>query len=331
MSRFTSLLIAILLWPCFGAAQVPAAYHATLLGRGVAMAMNNLGQVAGLDDANRPTVWSRNGAATLLPGQVYTESIAGINDDGTVVGYGELALPGTGYVQPLIWRNGGSAARLDLPGLGAVPQGINQRGDVVGAINPPPEWPGNIGGFLKRESGTVYFDGYYPAAINDLGDVAGLGEHGVAIWRNGELSDVPAGCCGFVTAMNNHDWIIGAINDGFDAGIWKDGQLSRLWYGTANDINDAGMVIGDRGYDRPALWFEGQAYLLDHLWHEAQWSEWTLIHAIAINERGEIAAQALNIVSNESRIVLLSPVPEPAMAIMLLLGLPLLSLARRSA
>lgn len=330
MHQPASLLIAAVLWPCIAAAQVPPAYHATPLGGGIAMAINNQGQVAGLDSADRPVVWSRSGAATLLTGQVEQASITGINDDGTVTGFGLLAGQNPGYYQPLVWRNGAGAQRLDLPGVGGMTSGINQRGDIVGTFVPPSGWPSTTVGFLKRDSGTVYFDSFYPRAINDRGDVLGDGDTGLAIWHDGQLSDVPFGCCGYASAINNNGWVVGA-SGASHAGLWKDGQYQAMWRGYAADINDAGMAVGGSDYSAPAvLWYQGQAYVLDHLWHEPQWIDWTLTSAVAINENGEIAAQARNVVSGDYMSVLLSPVPEPAMAWLLLLGLSCLSLARRS-
>lgn len=324
MSKFASLLIAVLLWPCLAHAQVPMGYHATLLGTGTAMAMNNKGQVAGIDDNYRPTVWSRTGVATLLPGQVYQPYISGMNDDGTVVGHGLLTDPDVGgYYQPLIWRSGASVERIGLPGQGGVTYGINQRGDIIGSIVVPENWPDSISAFVMRDSGTVYFEDFYPTGINDAGHVVGRGDFDVEIWRDGEFSPVAERCCGYPGRINNNDWVVGSY-DNSHTGLWRDGSFTETWDGYAMDINDAGMIVGNTSYSTAVLWYEGEAYVLDHLWHEPGWHDWMLTSAVAINEGGEIAAQARNIVSGEFAIVLLSPVPEPARVTLLLAGLLLL-------
>jgi hypothetical protein len=323
MSKLTSMLFAALLWPCFAGAQVPASYHATALGSGTALAMNNQGQVVGLDAHDRPTIWSRTGVATALAGQVYQPYISGINDDGTVVGQGLLTDPDLGgYYQPLIWRPGASAERIDLPGLGGNTYGINQRGDIIGIVAMPGE-PYTTMGFLKRDSGTVYFEHFYPTGINDAGHVVGSGANDIQLWRDGNFSQVGEQCCGFPGHINNQDWIIGTY-DNFHTGLWRDGVFTETWEGYSRDINDAGMVVGSSSYASAVLWYEGEVYELDHLWHEPQWHDWLLTTAVAINERGEIAAEAKNIVSGEFMIVLLSPVPEPSHVALLLAGLLLL-------
>jgi uncharacterized membrane protein len=330
MPKFASLLIAAMLWPCIASAQVPAAYHATVLGTGTAVAINNKGQVAGIDNAFRAAVWNRDGVATVLPGQVYLPTVQAINDDGTVVGYGLLTDPdvgGNGYYQPLIWRNGGSVQRLDLPGEGGVAAAINNRGDVVGLIATPGSPSGNTG-FLQRDSGTLYFQGFQPTAINDAGVVAGNGEHGIAVWRDGALVDVPDGCCSFDERINNDGWIAGTnYVGGLDATLWHDGQRTTLWEGPAYDINDAGMVIG--ASSTPVLWYQGQAHALDDLWHEPQWADWRVLSVAAINDNAEIAARVYNMANGDSLSVLLSPVPESSGAGMLLAGLGLLGLLAR--
>lgn len=324
MYKLASLLITVLLWPCIADAQVPAAYHATVLGTGTPMALNNKGQVAGLDEYNRPTVWSRTGAATVLAGQVYQPYISGINDDGTVVGFGLLNDPDNGgYYQPLIWRAGASMERIDLPGQGGVTYGINQRGDIIGSIAAPEGWPDTTSGFVMRDSGTVYFENFHPTGINDAGHVVGSRDNGIQIWHDGEYSQVGDECCGYPGHINNHDWVIGTY-DNFHTGVWRDGRFELAWEGYSTDINDAGMIVGSSSYASSVLWYEGDAYVLDHLWREPQWHDWMLTSASAINENGEIAAQAKNIVSGEFVMILLSPVPEPARVTLLLAGLLLL-------
>jgi hypothetical protein len=327
----TLLSLFALLMPCAASAQVPPAYHATMLGYGTALAMNNQGQVVGVDD-NSPKVWSRTGVATLLPGTVYQASVSDINDDGTVVGHGVLSNPDVGgYYQPLVWPRGGNVQRIAVPGEGGITFGINRHGHILGSIVAPDGWPDTISGFLQRESGTVYFDGFYPQGLNDVGDVVGSGFHGITVWRDGELYEVPQGCCGYAHDINNNGWIIGSdlLQDGFYAGLWKEGEFTAMWKGFPSDINDAGMVVGESNYSKAVLWYEGRAYLLDHLWSEPQWLDWSLTRAVAINEKGEIAAQAENIANGGYAIFLLSPVPEPAIAWMLLLGLTLIGFGRR--
>ncbi|WP_426340046.1 hypothetical protein ACN9MZ_27905 [Pseudoduganella sp. S-14] len=326
MHLLTKLIIAIMLPPCFAGAQVPPAYHATRLGAGYARAINNNGQVAGLDQYQRPAVWNRSGVASILPGQVYLPFPSDINNDGTVIGQGVFTDPDDGsYYQPLIWRSGAGVERIDLPGLGGVPHSINQRGDIVGWVVRSEQGADVLGGFLKRESGTVYFDGFFPEAINGNGEIVGRGAHGLAVWRDGKLRDVPQACCGHESASNNHGWIAASeYLDDVYAGLWRDGQYTRMWQGHARGLNDAGMVVGEGDAADAVLWYEGEAHRLDDLWHEAQWAGWSLVSAVAINDHGEIAAQAMHAASGESAILLLSPVPEPAFATLLVAGLVLL-------
>jgi uncharacterized membrane protein len=326
MHKFAKLMIAIVLPPCVAWAQVPPAYHATRLGEGYARAINNNGQVAGLDQYQRPVVWSRSGVATILPGQVDLPYLSDINDDGTVIGQGVFTdQDNGGYYQPLIWRSGASVERIDLPGLGGVPRSINQRGDIVGLVVRAEQGTDVLGGFLKSDSGAVYFDGFFPEAINDNGEIVGRGEHGLALWRDGDLHDVPQACCGYESAINNHGWIVGSeYLDNVYAGLWRDGQYTRMWQGHAKGLNDTGMVVGEGDDAEAVLWYEGETRRLGDLWHEAQWAGWSLVSAVAINDNGEIAVQAMHTASGEAAVLLLSPVPEPAFASLLVAGLLLL-------
>ena len=143
-----------------------------------------------------------------------------------------------------------------------VPQGVNNRGDVVGMCY----WDDGIERAFIYRDGTYTFIGV-PGAVeaqahglNGRGDVVGsfhdsnYNEHGF-LYRNGEITviDVPAAHA-TAWAINDRGTILGfympydvPVNRGF---IWSKGRLTYFDFPGAiitntRGINNAGAIVGD--------------------------------------------------------------------------------------
>ena len=319
MSALNKFLPFILALPCMAAAQAPAGYHATLVSRGWSpAALNDVGKVAFADENGRARIWSRQDGIRSMPGDATQSSVFGLNNQGTAVG--SAWLPGQNYFKPVAWHTSEGMERVEIVGTGGEARGINDDGTIVGFVVGADFQPR---AFVHSERGNTYIDDFYPAAINQAGDVAGMHGGGIALWRNGEFTEVPGSGDAWAEGLNNSGWIVGTTGL-WEATLWKDGEAIKLWQGFASDVNDAGAVVGSAVFGRAMLWVDGKAYLLDHLWNEPEWLSWSLQELLEINEAGEILAWAQDETNGDVAILLLSPVPEPGRAALTLAGLALL-------
>ena len=150
------------------------------------------------------------------------------------------------------------------------------------------------------------YDDCWAAALNEVDQVAGTcaqdpgEEKRVFLYRAGVTID--AGVLsgfnqGYGYGLNNHGHVVGFSAISFDpsandAHLYRGGPLEdvELWATTfsmfdtwANDINDAGEIVGIDDYDHAVYWVEGHEpiYLADYG-----------SKAFAINEAGQIAGSA---------------------------------------
>jgi uncharacterized membrane protein len=336
MSALKKFLLSTLALPCLAAAQAPAGYHATLVSRNWSLAaLNDGGQVAFADESGRAWIWSRQDGIRPMPGDATESSVFALNNQGTAVG--SAWLPGQDYYKPVAWHTSPGMERVEIVGAGGEARAINDDGAIVGSVVGADSKPR---GFVHSKAGNIHIDDFYPAAINEAGDVAGMHGGGIALWRDGALTEVPGSGGAWAEAMNNSGWIVGTTGL-WEATLWRDGEAVKLWQGFATDVNDAGVVVGSAVFGRAMLWVDGKAYLLDHLWNEPGWLSWSLRDLLEINEAGEILAWAQDETDGGVAILLLSPlpVPEPGRAALMLAGMaglallggPRLRSARRSA
>ena len=327
MRKILTTVLLTVLAATPAAAQVPTEYHASVIAWNWSnIVLNDRGQAAFSSEHGLPMLWQRGVGAIQLPGDVKDSRIAGINNDGIVVGSALYANnPRYLYYQPVAWR-GGAMERLTSLGDRGAAKGINSAGTTIGEV----EGSDGFQAFIQRDGVDIALDGFAPADINDAGDVVGMHHSELALWHDGQFSEVPDSSDAWPVAINGKGWVAGTRYWGQSV-LWKDGAALTLGYGNALDLNDDGMVVGTTAQqDHALLWFDGKAYVLDHLWREAQWAGWTLSSALAINNQGQIAVWAQNTQTTQLAMLLLipGPVPEPAPAALLLAGLALVG-ARR--
>jgi probable HAF family extracellular repeat protein len=231
----THLTCRPFLWQFFHMSALP-----TLGGNnGQASAINNRGQIVGFAENgtvdsscppgttnNRialPVLWEK-GKAQALPtvGSDPDGDAFWINDQGQAVGYSGTC---TAALHAVSWGNGTASPLPDL-GTGAIAQGINNRGQIVGTVGSP--------------DGTTQYG---------------------ALWQNGALTNLgtlPGDVAAIATGINSKGQVVGSTWDSdfnwSQAFIWQDGVMtdlntlfpasSNLYATMANKINERGQISG---------------------------------------------------------------------------------------
>ena len=304
----------------------------------VGYGLNSSGQAVGTSagGAATATLFS-NGKAISLDNTTGDVSIAAaINNNGEVAGsyYNDMvAMPFHAFVV-----SGGTFLDIHSPSL--FPQGthglaINSVGEVVGT-----GWltsdSFHVFGYSNGKMVDLGPPGSFqasPSAINDAGQVVGgyytsSTDNGAFLYANGKFTKLgaPAGTTTSAAAINSIGQIVGAIhfNSGspshaalYSNGVWTDlGGYPGATGTSASGINTAGQIIGNAGFPvksyHPFIPATSIALLvrnstlvdLDTLIPAN--SGFTLNHAIAINDSGEILCNAKNSAGTK-RAVLLIP------------------------
>lgn len=146
---------------------------------------------------------------------------------------------------------------------------INAAGQVVGSILDRP--------FLwTSTAGLHIFDGYNASAINNAGAIALRDSKGVYIWsREGKIRrlTVPRNMNSVITGLNDAGEAVGElrVDDPLQEYVcrWsRDGQFHILGEGSAEGINNAGVVVA-RHNNHAAIWRPGAgwSYLSKELTH----------------------------------------------------------------
>ncbi|MBH1987613.1 MAG: DUF3466 family protein [Burkholderiales bacterium] len=254
-----------------------------------------------------------------LPGWASSSGAMGINASGDVVGYAvadPLAPTGTSpSLRAMLWSQGSALDLGVLPGAHANAQsvglGITSSGQVLGMSSHLPVL--EEGGYDSPHSvlwhqGTVRDLSVAASGpntseiqflrINDQGLAVGYHiaaegmSNGVAAsWsESGGLTLLGSEFSyGVARGVNNSGVIVG--DDNGWATIWQNGVSTMLaggLGGSANDINEGGLVVGtaldEQGLLRAALWDKDSLTLLNQLASEFS----TLAGAAAVNERGQV-------------------------------------------
>jgi probable HAF family extracellular repeat protein len=280
----------------------------------VTVSLNRDGTVAywtKTEGAVRAVVWQRGHAAPVggVPG--YPNSIAhAINRHGDIAGWmntSENLVDSLSAVQGFIRH--GKLTRL-IAGLGGTNSrvlGLSDKGAAVGAANLP---GGTRHAFLMNGSAMTDL-GTLPAGIssaaygiNNAGVIVGVadidGQHNHAVsWvreRIVDLGTLANGTISSARAINDRGQIagFGDTPTGFHAFLYAEGVMLDL--GTlgsapsaASGINNRGDVVGVSN-NHAFLWRHGRMTDLGTLLPLG--SNWVLLDAFSINDRGQIACSA---------------------------------------
>ena len=233
----------------------------------------------------------------LIWGSHFNSWPTGLNDRGEIVGYRGTGLQyaiyqGSAAYQAFLWRDHHfNALSPALPVSAAT--AINNRGQVAGKRYCPP----------SNESG--------PRHVACLWEAASRENAPVLLGTLGGRHSEP-------TALNERGQIVGFSeityeNTSLRAFLWSNGKMQNLGelenslaegrrVSVASGINDAGEIVGysetgdgqgqrENG-TRAFLWSQGRMVNLNDLLIETN-SEWVLLEARAINNRGQIVGTGL--------------------------------------
>lgn len=201
-----------------------------------AMAINNAGQVAGMITSNGQgnAFVTENGAVVdlgTLPGGTWS-SAYGVNDDGDVTGYGQIA---GGDFRGFVWSpQTGYTVLGTLGGANSYATALNDSGQVVGSSQTA---SGYLNAFLyadgvMQDLGTLGGSSSSAYGINSAGDVvgyssvAGNGSTDAFLYENGVMIDLnsllgtPGWTITAAYAINDSNEIVGAgIFDGVEYAV----------------------------------------------------------------------------------------------------------------
>jgi len=324
-------------------------------------AMNNLGQVAGYGDIytmySHAFLYTGSGPLVNLGsfgGDSSVSVATGINNNGMVVGYSNYLGAGNTTHAFVYNQNSGMQDLGTLGGPTSYAEAVNNNGVVVGYSQTA---SGSTDGFIYSRNGPMIDlgPGYYPLCINDAGVIAAIGgtstqeetfisSGGTSGWTNiGSLG----GNLTQPSAMNSLAEIVGGATISSSSQylqpfLYNNGTMLNLGSfggegGEANGINDYGVVVGGADIPGPVfsshgfIWY-GSGAIADLNTLIDGSSGWTIDDAMAINDQGQIAAEA-NQPGEDYHAVLLTPIetPEPSSFGLLLAGIIGLAAMRYSA
>jgi len=313
----------------------------------VPLALNDYGQIVGYIDNGPPGVrhafsWE-NGIIQDLGTLGGEDSVAeDINNQGQIAG---MAKAEDETRHSVIWQDDiiQDLGLFDGHENGA--KGINESGQVVG------QWynPGggdyaffwDNGAWQDLDSwGTLGGTGTSVSAINDLSQITGAskasdGADYACIWENGSMQPLSSwtfpGNDNYGHDINNYGQVVGGRSTSVGeqhAFLWEDNQFKNLGNlggrsASANSINSYGQIVGwsfdGTGPELQAFIWENNVMTNLNELIPAD-SGWTLIRAYDINNKGLIVGTGINTGSGEDsyrRGFLLTPIPEPSLAILL--------------
>ncbi len=145
----------------------------TDLGAGVfAMAINGAGTIVGSNGHAFKLVNGTYQDLGTLPGGEWSAAY-GVNDSGTVVGYGDLA---SGLFRAIVWNPDGSVTQLGtLGGANSYATAVNDGGEVIGHAGTSSGYEHAFldSGGVMRDLGTLGGGSSYAYGINSSGAIVG--------------------------------------------------------------------------------------------------------------------------------------------------------------
>lgn len=246
------------------------------------------GSVAGLS-GNFPVLWSGGGVTQLPPVVTDNQGIAQAVRGGTVVGYINRLVPGSGFVgaRAVKWKNGKATELHLVNATFSQATDINASGQIAGWANMPPFF-GEQHARIWDSAGTSDLHGGFATKTRSLA---------FALNASGSIAGTA-----FTTSISSDPIPVRASVAGGMIALPLPVGTSR---GQAYDINADGAVVGfgDPG-NVAMLWLPDTTPVVLQSRIPAG-SGWTLQIAYSINDHGEIAG--VGIFSGTTRAFLLRP------------------------
>jgi probable HAF family extracellular repeat protein len=181
---------------------------------------------------------------------------------------------------------------IDLGMVGVSANGLNNIGDVAGALQSSSCAGLSFCGYIRYNNGQTTILGALPGgtnstatAINDVEQVVGASGTMPFLYSNGQMTSLgllPGADHGVAVAINNAGQAVGYSMDstGSYAILWSNGQMTSFGMPgdltEAMDINDSGEVVGGSAFRGAFLFSNGQITWLG-----------TTIALVAINNGGQ--------------------------------------------
>ncbi|WP_075794007.1 HAF repeat/PEP-CTERM domain-containing protein [Massilia putida] len=330
---------AVLAEPLYSATFLPANFTAYGIGNDGSV----VGSGTNADGQGRAFVWQA-GTTTFLPTLGGPSAYATATNNGVVVGASQSGDVTRGF----IYRNGSIQGIGTLNGGDSVAYGINASGRVVGDST---DASGNTRAFLYSggtltDLGTLGGTDARARGINDAGMIVGGSQPGPGfpndgahafLYHDGTMQDLGTLGGGFswAEAINDAGQIAGysltSGNAAWHPFLYSGGAMHDLGsfggeYSEAHAINAAGVVVGyssfvDYGFSHAFVYAGGS--LIDLNTVTGGLGIQVLTDAVGINDAGQIVTNSCNDFGYCAP-VLLTPVPEPSTALLLLAGGPVL-------
>jgi probable HAF family extracellular repeat protein len=303
------------IWLAFPAAGQAPEYDVTDLGTlggesANALGINNAGQVVGEAELpsglRRPYIWQAGlmlDLGTIGDGRI--GSAWTINEQGQAVGFSESEAFGDWHA--CLWAGAEPQDLGTLGGAESEAYGIDEQTRIVGRSNPAMSlsdhgfvWQGGT----MTDLGTLGGTNSLAFAINESGKIVGRSFTDSAerafLWEAGEMTDLGTlgGDHSQAWDLNDSDQVVGRAQTAALVGhafLWQAGTMNDLAEtadprsSTATAINELGHVVGDVAdvtTQFAFLWRDGTMHDLNTLIPAG--SDWTLLRANDINDRGQI-------------------------------------------
>lgn len=329
-SAFASIAMLLTELICPRSACAATKYSLMDLGMGSAFGISANGQVTGHSRSTSSAFVFSAGTTVDIGGQ----NGFGINNFGQVTG--TLSF-GNGY-QAFSYSNGVMTNIGALGGRLSAGRAINNQGQITGeaelpgVISYPPTHAFLYSAGVMSDLGTLGGTNSYAWGINDSGEVVGHSfvaddrpQHGF-IYSGGLMRDIGTlgGSASFAMGISSSGLVTGSSDvtgDGavhaflYGKGAMQD--LGTLGGSSSNGlgVNSAGQVVGTAQLagspaPRAFIYSGGSMADLNSLLDDMSGPDWTLTYALAINDAGQIVANASLAGSYFEHAVLLTPVPE---------------------